>query len=850
MIALTKIQIPPISKTIISRPKLMSRLDAGMETKLTLVSAQAGYGKTTALSVWAKQCSAIVAWVSLDRLNNDWSSFWSCVLASIRESVPGFGASISFLTEQESAASYESAMAALINELHQVIGEMVIIADDFQFIELPAIHQSISYLVNHLPAHIHLYIASRSELPVSTARWLARREINAIGMADMRFEPDEGIVFFRNITDLSLTKEQALELYRQTEGWVSGLQLAAITLKRSGNIAESIQQFNGRQRHISDYLLEEIWQHQPKEQRDFLLATSVLSRMNKELCQAVTGRADSQAQLERLERLNLFIVPLDDERSWYRYHHLLSDFLQRVALEDEDNWLQHHIRAARWLEEHGFVEEAAEHYVNGRQGPDAVRLIERHMHDFMLSNRSALMRWISALPESLYEDKPMVQLIYISSLVAEGEWNAALQKAAQSESRFQALRGRLPEPAWNRAMGDLYYFCGIISYLRQDLHKATFYLEQLERHLPEGSSFQNIAGNRYEGYDHFTDLLSLNHDFMVVEQFLLKWINAWEHKKYYPFVGFQYVTYIMLLYERDRTEEARLYLGKAMEREDLRSMIWFRVQLNILSARLLHASGDDRQAAGVLERLKHDIDSPDMDLILRKIEAEEALLLLHQGKLREALAWAERCDLSHTDEVYPLRLDEHLALAKVLAANGLAEAATTMLERLNGLPEMNRMNRDRIKLMIVQSTVLYEAGCMQAAYAALQTALRLAESAGYIRSFIDEGLTMDKLLHGLTRQRHTSVASSVPFDYAERLLQGMKDKTSQMMPKDSLTEREATVLLMLADGLVNKEIAERLHITPETVKFHLKNVYRKLGVHNRVQAVQAAGELGLLHIAE
>jgi LuxR family maltose regulon positive regulatory protein len=848
LIAQTKIHIPHIKKTLVSRPRLMNKLDEGMETKLTLVSAQAGYGKTTALAEWTKQCDGLVAWLSLDKLDNDWSTFWRCFIASIQKKDPKFGHTLDFLIEQQSATSYESAMTALINELVRIDSQVVIIIDDFHFIELPSIHHSLSHLLYHFPAHVHLYIASRSDLPIPTARLLAKGEMNKISMQDLQFAYNEGIVFLRDIIGLPLTKEQAEELFRQTEGWVSGLQLAAIALKQSDNIARSIHQFNGRQRHISDYLLEEVLQQQPKDLRDFLLATSGLSRMNKELCLAVTGESDSQARLEQLDQLNLFMIPMDENRDWYRYHHLLSDFLQRVAAEENpDRLLQAHIRAARWLENYGYYDEAVEHYIKGSQVEGAVRLIEAHLFRFVQMNRSLIMRWLIALPESSYENKPLLETYYISMLVVQGKWEKAFQRAKQAEARFEALRDKLPAPEWNRAMGDLYFFCGIISYLQQDLPKASYSFELLERFLPEGSSFQDPGGKRYEGYDHFTDLLSLNNDLEVVEQFLLKWINTWKHKKHYTFIGFQYVTYIMLLHESNRLEEAELHVRQALAREDLRSVTWFSVQLNILSARLLQASGHYNQAADVLAQLKLSIDSPDYELILRKVEAEEAHLLLRQDKLQEATDWLGRCDLLQEDEVFPLRLEEYVALIKVLAATGNTEKAIQVIERLNRLPDQDKRIRDCIKLWIVQSIVLYKAGRTQAAYAALESALPLAEPVGYVRSFVDEGPAMAEMLAGFIKTQQQSGKSSASIDYAKRILNAMNVANNhETMPSELLTDQETMVLLLIAEGMVNKEIAHRLYITPETVKFHIKNVYRKLGAHNRVQALHCAYQLQLI----
>ncbi|MBN2982393.1 LuxR C-terminal-related transcriptional regulator [Cohnella algarum] len=844
----SKIQVPHSRKSLVSRPRLMSKFDEGLGVKLTLVSAQAGYGKTTALGEWAKQSGALVAWVALDRLDNDWTPFWNCVLSSIRERVPGFGNALGFLPESESAASFESAISAFLNELNQLNDELVVVLDDYHLIEFPAIHHALSYLLEYLPPRAHFYIASRTDLAFPTARLLAKGEVNRIDTNDLQFSLDEGVVFFRDMMKITLTDEQVVELFRQTEGWVSGLQLAAITLKRGGNIAESIRHFNGSQRDIFDFLLEEVYGHQPASMREFLLATSVLARMNRDLCQAVTGRADSQENLERLEQLNLFLIPLDDRRNWYRYHHLLSDFLQRIgSRENPELRRQSHARAAKWHESQGLDEEAIEHYIKARQTDDAVRLIERVLPELMQSKSNVLLKWIASLPESSYERKPAFELFYISKLVVDGEWNQAMGRAEQAEHRFEALKDSVPEPEWNRLMGNLCYFRGIISYLQQDLPRTSHYFELLDLYLPEGSGFQNFGSNRYQGYDQFTDLLSLANDLQVVEKFLLKRIKASETKKNYPFVGYQYLTYIMLLYEWNRLEEAERYLGQAMGREDLQSNLWIRIQLHLAFSGLQQALGKGEQAVESLTRLGMSIDSPDARIIMRRIEAEQAHLFLRQGHIRKALDWSERCGLSHMDEVFMHRFEEHLVLAKVLAAAERTEEASHLLEKLQRLAEKENRLRVRIKLLIARSTVLRHSGHLQEAFVPLGTALRLAEPAGYIRSFVDEGPEMGEMLAELLTQGQGSAHSWLPLDYIGRLLDvarngGLKEPS----PKELLTEQEAKVLYLIADGRINKEIAYELNIALDTVKFHVKNVYRKLGARNRAQAIRLGNQYGIL----
>ncbi|MGO4347578.1 LuxR C-terminal-related transcriptional regulator [Paenibacillus sp. MCAF9] len=851
MIVSTKIHIPHVRNSLVSRPRLIQMLNAGMEAKLTLVSAQAGYGKTTALSEWVRQCDGAVAWISLDKQDNDWIQFWRYVTASIEERIPGFGSTVGVLLEKGSSTSMELAIIALLNELSQLTSELVIILDDYHVIELPSINHSMAYLLEHLPSQIHLYIASRTDLTIPTARLLAKGDLHRIVIDDLRFKLEEGVLFFRDTTDLSLSKEQVTELFHQTEGWISGLQLAAISLKRSDNIAATIQQFKGQQHHISDYLLEEVFQHQSASIRTFLLETSILSRMNHSLCEAVTGHPNSQEQLERLVQLNLFVIPLDDQRNWYRYHHLLSDFLQQVLFRtDQEKWMQVHIHAAAWLEHHGFDEEAVDHYLEGKQIEDAVRLIEKNLHKLVHSKTVLLVKWVSLLPENAFAEKPMIDLLYISVLLGIGEWQAAFIRIGEVETRLQALQGKMSEVEWRQVMGNIYFFYSISSYLQKDVERLSTYLELVEKYVPEGSFFQTMGRNRHQAYDIFDDHLAHINDLHAVDTFLLEWIKVWENKKEYPFIGFLYASYSKLLYEWNRLDEAELYVNKAIERRDIVPYARIMIPNYISASRIQQAKGNPIRASELLTQLTCQIDSPDYELFMLGIEAEQAYLSLQQGLPQAAFDWMQRCGLAHTDEVPLSRMAEYVSLARVLAACERIEEALFLLEQMYRILEKKDRLRDQIKVLIMQSVMHQRLGHTEAARKQLEKALHLGQPEGYVRSFIDEGPIVAVLLTAYMKGKQEKVLSAPPIvslEYVRQLLQAftviqVEDKSHKVL----LTEQETKVLMWIAGGLSNKEIANRLNITAETVKFHIKNMYRKFGVNNRVQALQHAKQLMLI----
>jgi len=841
VIVKTKLYIPNLRQDSVPRPRLMRRLDEGLQAKLTLISASAGYGKTTALSEWTRQCGVPVAWVSLDKQDDEWISFWTYVASSVQEQAAGFARTVLPLLGKGPSASFSSpepAVAAMLNELNRLPGQLAIALDDYHCIELPSIHRSLSYFVEHLPSHVHLYIASRTDLPIPTARLMAKEEMRRIGVQDLRFHPDEGRLFFRETAGLSLSAEQFAELYDQTEGWISGLQLAAISLKRSDNIAESIREFSGRQTRISDYLLEEVYLRLPEATRAFMLQTSVLNRMNQSLCEAVTGRMNAQEQLERLERWNLFVTPLDDRRRWYRYHHLMSDFLRRIFVRTHPGqWAEKHVHAARWLEGHGFEEEAAEHYLEGRQYEDVVRVIENNLQAFMQKKFAALSRWILQLPESYVSKRPKVEMFYLLLLIGIRQWDKASEKIEQAEIRYEALQGTMSESEWKDVMGNICYLRATSWYFKKDLAKVSDYFERVDRYTPEGSFLQKIGDNRYNGYDEFEDHLTFINDYHGAAAFLSKWIARWGNKQTHPFAGRLQASYGKLLYEWNRLEEAE------------RCMIY------VSASRIQQALGRPARAAELLERLKVQIESPDYELFLRKIEAEQACLAVRQGSLQEATQWLERCGMASTDEISLKVAAEYAALARVLSACGRTDEAISLSERLQRLFWKEDRLRDRIKIVILQSVTRYRVGQTNRAIELLETALRLAWPQRFVRSFVDEGAVMAEMLSVYARARQddrSKPETSVPPDYAVSLLRALRESEASIriearrMKKpqfERLTNRETEIVRLMAEGKSNKQIGLDLSITEGTVKSHVNHVFEKLNVRTRVLAIKKAREL-------
>ncbi|MDG0811166.1 MalT transcriptional regulator family protein [Cohnella rhizosphaerae] len=560
----------------------------------------------------------------------------------------------------------------------------------------------------------------------------------------------------------------------RTEGWISGLQLAALALKSSGDVARFIRQFDGHQHQISNYLLEEVFRHLSDELRAFLLRTSILSRMNQDLCEAVTGHANSQAYLQQLEQWNLFIAPLDDRRNWYRYHQLLSDFLQRLfAQSAPEDWMLAHARAAEWLERHGFEEDAARHYLEGRQYDGAVRVIENHLQAFLQKKFATLSRWILQLPEPFLSKRPMVEMFYLLLLIGIRQWDKAHARAEQAKRRYENLKGQMDEAEWNRIMGNLYFVCASASYFQKDLDRVSAYFELADRYTPEGGFLQAIGDNRYSGYEEFEDHMSFINDYRAAAAFLLKWTTRWAHQKGHPFAGRLYASYSMLLYEWNRIEEAERCILQVLLPHDTELNTRTLMQIYIAGSRIQQTLGNPAAAAELLKRLEGRIESPDYALFRRKIEAEKACLAVRQGALDAAAEWLERCGMASTDEVSLNGVAEYIALGRVLAACGRTEEAWSLAERLQQLFRQEDRLRDRIRILILQSAIMHRAGRTKEAFDLLTTALRLAEPQGFVRSFVDEGRGMAELLTAYaSAHQGPSIgnAHDVPLDYVHRLL--------------------------------------------------------------------------------
>ncbi|MBV9787602.1 MAG: helix-turn-helix transcriptional regulator, partial [Chloroflexi bacterium] len=436
----TKLYIPPSQPNLVQRPRLVERLNAGLHGSLTLISAPAGFGKTTLVSAWIAGSQRRVAWLSLDESDNDPSQFLTYLVAALQSIDPGLGAGMRNILQSPQPLPTERLLTALINAVAASPAEFILVLDDYHRIEAQPIHDALTFLLDHLPPHMHLAIATRSDPPLPLARLRARRKLTELRAADLRFTPAEAATFLNHVMGLDLSAGDVAALERRTEGWIVGLQMAALSMHGRADTASFIRAFTGSHRFIIDYLVEEVLQRQPERVREFLLQTSILDRLSGSLCDTVTGTGDGGTMLEALERSNLFVIPLDDQRQWYRYHHLFADMLRaRLVKEQPDQAALRHQRASAWYEQHGFTNEAIRHAFAGEDWEHAARLVELAWPAMRQRRQEAtVLGWVKALPDALIRARPVLSVVCAWALLDGGELDAAEARLQDAERWLDA----------------------------------------------------------------------------------------------------------------------------------------------------------------------------------------------------------------------------------------------------------------------------------------------------------------------------------------------------------------------------------------------------------------------------
>ena len=870
----TKLHVPTPRPTLLPRARLVARLDASPGTVLSLVSAPAGFGKTTVLSEWATRTPEArrrTAWVSLDPRDNDPTTFWSYVVAAVQTVVPGAGDS--------------GGIEALLNDLHAADQEVSLVLDDYHVIESAAVHEGMSFLVEHLPPHVHVTLSTRADPPLPLARMRARQQLLEVRAADLRFTPEEAAGYLRDSMGLALDEQDLAALDSRTEGWVAALQLAALSMQGRDDVSGFVAAFSGDDRYIVDYLAEEVLQRLPADLRAFLLRTSVLGRFDGALCDAVTQQRGGRAALEALDRQNLFVVPLDDSRRWYRYHHLFADVLRARLVDEEPDAVNGlHLRASEWHESYGDLADAVHHAVAGEHWPRAGDLVQRAVPDLRRARREAtLRRWLEALPESRVMERPALAISYVGSLMSVGEvagvdrhleaveaWLARpgnaddalasadplLRTLPGTVAMYRAGRARLrgdvagtiehATRAWQLAgeqdhleRGAAAALLGLAHWSSGDVRSATgYYVESVEC-MARAGHVADLLGCTIAVAD-----LELTQGRLrnAVEAFRRGLAAAQEQSVPPRGTADMHTGVATLLLERNEVDAAVDHLRAAAALGEAGALAQNAYRWRLAMATVAQLQGDLAGALDLLdeaERVYETDYSPDV----RPIAAVRARLHLAQGRVGEALAWVRSRQLTAEDAPAYLREYEHLTLARVLlhdAQAGGRGQVEQLLDRLLAAAGEGGRDGSVIDVLLLQARAAHARRDTARAVERLRSALELAEPQGYVRTVLDHGPAVVELLRLLTRE---------PGAYVPHLLQAVgvvpAQPTGQTGP-DRLSEREVEVLRLLASDLDGPGIARTLVVSVNTVRTHTKSIYAKLGVSSRRAAVHRAQDLGLL----
>ena len=894
----TKLHVPKGARGLVPRQRLRERLSAGPGSALTLISAPAGFGKTTLLTEWLAAVPGegpAAGWLSLDEADNDPSLFWKYVVAALR-SVAGKEVGVGALSLLESSqAPIDAVLTALINDLFAVSDDVILVLDDYHVIEAPEVHDGVVFLLEHLPPRMHVVIASRADPPFSLARWRGVGGLTEIRAADLRFTAEESATYLDGAVGGVLTAQDVATLDQRTEGWIAALQLAALSMQGRDDLRSFIAGFAGDDRYIVDYLVEEVLQRQSEDVRQFLLQSSILDRLSGPLCDAVTGQANGGATLVRLERANLFLVPLDDRRRWYRYHHLFADVLRAHLLDEQaDNVAVLHDRASGWFERNGEPAEAIRHALAAGDFDRAANLAELAIRSMAQARQEATMRgWLKVLPAEVVRVRPVLAVGFAGALLLAGEFEGvegrlrdAERWLSMTESEARAAGMVVADEAGFRSLpGTIEAYRAALALVGGDVQSTVTHarraleLSPAEDHLIRASAAGVLglaywaSGDLEAGFEayaecvdglrrvgHIADIFGcsialadirrtqgrLRDAMRIYEQAL----EANEPDR--PVVrgtADMYVGMSELYRERDDLETATELLGRSKELGEHLGMPQNRYRWLVAMARIREAEGDAGAAVELLDEAERAYVA-DFFPNVRPVAAMRARSHLLQGELAEALAWVRERGLSARDDLSYVREFEHVTLARVLLALHRTERseeslqdAVRLLDRLLAEAESGGRTGTVIEILTLQALTHQTHGDMPAALASLGRAVSLAEPEGYVRIFVDEGAPMGSLLRAL--------ASQGPAGRYSRQILAISSTTDHDRPSkqpllDPLSERELDVLRLLGTDLSGPEIASELVVSLNTVRTHQKHIYAKLGVSNRRAAVRQGDELKLL----
>ena len=905
----TKLYIPPRQPGFVPRPRLVEQLNEGLGRALILVCAPAGFGKTALLADWSRGNHGVVAWLSLDAADNDPARFWRHALAALDRVRPGIAERVGPLLGPPAPASFDGLVTGLINELTtDGDGAILLVLDDYHLVDVEAVHQSLTFLLEHLPPGVHVVLSSRADPPLPLARLRGRGQLVELRAAELRFTMDEAADLLGDTVgpDVPLPDAALAALADRTEGWAAGLQLAGLSLRGRPDAAAFIEAFSGSHRYVLDYLTEEVLERQPEALRSFLLDTSVLERLSGPLCDAVTGRTDSQEMLEAIERANLFLVPLDEVRGWWRYHHLFADLLRARQLQEQPQRVTElHRHAAAWFDEHGLADDAVRHAQAAGDVRWAASLIERYLDATVLRSLEATVRtWLAALPTELINARPRLLLARAMLAILNGDLEGveglldaaergssdggdepyepsvgtsasvlvnvpamiALERSTLAKLRGDAEATRAFAQQALAEIGDdapmlgaiARFQLGVAGWLRGELDEAerafALHIDDLEDTQPTVAAWASHELGRM-----LRDQGRLGEAVATYRRTL--GFTARPRRPVLPAAGIAHVGLAEIQFERNDLEDAERHAieGIALCRQITDSKP-LAIGLATL-ARIRLAKGDLAGAQTAMGEAIAVAPGPEVVHLLNPVPALGARLLLAQGDVESAADWASERSLGVDDGPGYAREGQYLVLARVLIARDEPEQALRLLDRLLTVAVQQGRFGSAIEIRSLRALAHAARGDEEGALDALAEAVALAAPQGWLRVFVDEGPPMATLLGRLVarRGRDLTAAGGVSLEYLSRLGAALQPSVtspggraagsrSATIPGliEALSERELEVLQLVAAGKANREIADELFVTLDTVKKHTTHILGKLGATNRTEAAARARDLGLI----
>jgi LuxR family maltose regulon positive regulatory protein len=879
----TKLYIPPPRPDIVLRSHLIERLDEdlchgpGFARKLTLISAPAGFGKTTLISAWIAGCERPTAWLSLDEEDSDSTRFLTYLIAAVQTIAPQVSEALWGTLQAPQPPPTGVILTTLVNDLAAIPNHLVLVLDDYHVVDSLQVDDVLTFLIDHLPPQIHLVIATREDPPLPLARLRARGQLTELRADDLRFTSYETAEFLNQVMGLNISTEDIAALETRTEGWIAGLQLAALSMQSNQDATSFIQSFTGSHRFVMDYLVEEVLHRQPEHVQTFLLRTSILDRLCGFLCDAVLlDESDSgQATLEYLEQANLFLIPLDNERRWYRYHHLFAELLRQQLRQSAvssfgDDWIdaaELHNRASVWFEENGFELEAFHHAAAADDIERAQWLIEDTGVPLYFRGAARPIRnWLASLPTATLDANPSLWVMY-------GWVSMATFENTQAEPKLQAAEAILQHSEPDVGTHDL---AGRIAALRAMLaanhYQTDTIIAQSQRALelldPDNLYMRTVVmrtlaiayqfrGERAAARDAYTEAIAMseasgNLFVNILATTGLGIIQLSDNQLHQAAESYQraldligdprqpmacsaYLGLARISYEWNDLDRAQEYGQQSVRLAGQIDVIDVSASGELFLAELMLAKGDVVQAAAMLSELEQVVHQRNFIRQIPAVAAAQVWVMLRQGDVTGA---------SHLAQTHDLPLSQ----ARVHLAQEEPVQALSVLEPYCQQMEAKQWRDEHLKALLLQSMAHYAFGETDMALRILGDVLTLAAPGGFIRTFVDEGLLMQQLLSD-------AAAHGMMPGYVQKLLaafetEGQTNEGSCSLSAQSLVEplsqRELEVLRLIADGLSNREIGERLFLALDTVKGHNRRIYGKLDVQRRTEAVARARELGLL----